>query len=429
MWPTSVVLLVVMAKESLGIISDDELSSQSYTPKPRFVGSVKNRTAALGREASLECSVENLGNYKVTWIKMDTETLLTFHTTIIAGENRLRVSHNNARQWYLHIKNVQLADKGAYMCQINSQPMINQVGYLDVLIPPSIVTEGTMSEVNVHEGQNATLRCKAHGYPTPTITWRRENGKDISLLAGPAEAPNSAKTNKEFGSIASASHPHGISSKKKLAVAHVSGEELSLVGVKREESGAYLCIAKNGVTPTVSQRVKLLVNFGPRITVNRTDIGAMKGNSARLECFIEASPRPDVVWLGASGVRLNSTHNNGKYTSTFSSHWYTHRYELVIYNVTNQDYGQYQCQANNPFGNREAIMRVYEIKRPTVRPKPTRPSTTTALSTWRSTPRWFAPMTIDPFIIPEGIETANEVPREDGYSHETSRKEGKKACI
>lgn len=64
---------------------------------------------------------------------MDTETLLTFHTTIIAGENRLRVSHNNEKQWFLHIRDVQVSDKGAYMCQINSQPMINQVGYLDVL--------------------------------------------------------------------------------------------------------------------------------------------------------------------------------------------------------------------------------------------------------------------------------------------------------
>lgn len=64
---------------------------------------------------------------------MDTETLLTFHTTIIAGENRLRVSHNNEKQWFLHIRDVQVPDKGAYMCQINSQPMINQVGYLDVL--------------------------------------------------------------------------------------------------------------------------------------------------------------------------------------------------------------------------------------------------------------------------------------------------------
>ncbi|OQR73635.1 lachesin-like, partial [Tropilaelaps mercedesae] len=197
----------------------------------------------------------------VTWIKMDTETLLTFHTTIIAGENRLRVSHNNARQWYLHIRDVQLSDKGAYMCQINSQPMINQVGYLDVYIPPSIVTEGTMSEVNVHEGQNATLRCKAQGYPTPTITWRRENGEDISLPPAPIDSTNSLGSVHEFGAITSMTHREGTSPKKKLTVSQVAGEELNLVGVKREDSGAYLCIAKNGVTPTVSQRVKLLVNY------------------------------------------------------------------------------------------------------------------------------------------------------------------------
>lgn len=83
-------------------------------------------------------------------------------------------------------------------------------------VPPSIVTEGTMSEVNVHEGQNATLRCKAQGYPTPTITWRRENGEDISLPPVALDSINSLATGHEFGPVTSASHRNSSNMKKKL---------------------------------------------------------------------------------------------------------------------------------------------------------------------------------------------------------------------
>jgi hypothetical protein len=60
-------------------------------------------------------------------------TLLTIHTQSLLHDSRFRVSHNNYRQWYLHINNVQVSDKGYYMCQINAETMISQVGYLDVL--------------------------------------------------------------------------------------------------------------------------------------------------------------------------------------------------------------------------------------------------------------------------------------------------------
>ena len=60
-------------------------------------------------------------------------TLLTIHMQSLQPDNRFRVSHNNYRQWYLHITNVQLTDKGLYMCQVNSDPMVTQTGFLDVL--------------------------------------------------------------------------------------------------------------------------------------------------------------------------------------------------------------------------------------------------------------------------------------------------------
>ncbi|CAG2110980.1 unnamed protein product, partial [Medioppia subpectinata] len=142
---------------------------------PEFVEPITNVTVATGRDTVLECTVTNIGNYKsgesdlgqsyisliqltmslgptiyiamacnlrVAWLKVDSldehslsseSTLLTIHTQTVIKDQRFRVSHNNYRQWYLHIKSVRAVDKGWYMCQINTEPMITQAGYVDVL--------------------------------------------------------------------------------------------------------------------------------------------------------------------------------------------------------------------------------------------------------------------------------------------------------
>ncbi len=40
----------------------------------------------------------------------------------------------------------------------------------------------------------------------------------------------------------------------------VTGEVLNLPPVNREDMGSYLCIAQNGVPPTISKNYKLIVN-------------------------------------------------------------------------------------------------------------------------------------------------------------------------
>ena len=93
----------------------------------------------------------------------------------------------------------------SYMCQLNSEPMMSQIGFLDVFgtlfschsfltdsndlcvhvslsaVPPTILEEGTSSDVVVDEGSGVSLRCNARGYPTPTVTWRREDGKELNI--------------------------------------------------------------------------------------------------------------------------------------------------------------------------------------------------------------------------------------------------------
>lgn len=48
---------------------------QPYRPSlPRFVGPVRNVTVALGKEAVLQCAVENLGDHKVS-VQQSTDRL------------------------------------------------------------------------------------------------------------------------------------------------------------------------------------------------------------------------------------------------------------------------------------------------------------------------------------------------------------------
>lgn len=107
--------------------------------------------------------------------------------------------------------------------------MKSQVGYLDVVIPPDIIDYQTSNDMVVKEGKNVSLTCTATGYPSPTIVWRRE--KDLPLLKA---------NDREIYAI--------------------EGPNLTLWQVNRHNMGAYLCIASNGVPPTVSKRILMVVN-------------------------------------------------------------------------------------------------------------------------------------------------------------------------
>lgn len=64
------------------------------------------------------------------------------------------------------------------------------------------------------------------GFPAPKIIWRREDGQSIT-----------------------------VDKKKKVMV--YDGDVLQLSKITRNEMGAYLCIATNGVPPSVSKRIIL----------------------------------------------------------------------------------------------------------------------------------------------------------------------------
>jgi len=65
--------------------------------------------------------------FQVGWVRADTKAIQAIHTHVITHNPRISVSHSDHTMWHLTIKNVKKQDSGAFMCQINTDPMISQV--------------------------------------------------------------------------------------------------------------------------------------------------------------------------------------------------------------------------------------------------------------------------------------------------------------
>ena len=106
------------------------------------------------------------------------------------------------------------------------------------------------------------MECYAGGYPTPRISWRRENS--AILPTG--------------GSI-------------------YRGNILKIKHVRKEDRGTYYCVADNSVGKATRRNIAVEVEFAPVVTVPRPRVGQALQYDMDLECHIEAFPLPIVKWI------------------------------------------------------------------------------------------------------------------------------------
>ncbi|KAH8285758.1 hypothetical protein KR018_002149, partial [Drosophila ironensis] len=314
---------------------DTQQTAQEESDFPRFAEPIANVTVSVGRDALLACVVENLKGYKVAWVRVDTQTILSIHHNVISQNNRISLTYNDHRSWYLHIKEVEETDRGWYMCQVNTDPMRSRKGYLQVVVPPMIVEGMTSNDMVVREGQNVSLMCKARGYPEPYVMWRREDGEEM-LIGG------------EHVNV-------------------VDGELLLITKVSRLHMAAYLCVASNGVPPSISKRVHLRVQFPPMLSIPNQLEGAYLGQDVILECHTEAYPASINYWTTERGdMIISDTSRAGdKYETTSTVSGYTKFMKLKIRSVGPNDFGTYRCVAKNSLGETDGNIKLDEMPTPT----------------------------------------------------------------
>ncbi|XP_032571989.1 lachesin isoform X2 [Drosophila sechellia] len=305
---------------------------------PQFLAKLSNTTVPLGRDISFTCVVDNLGHYRVAWIKSDSKAILGIHTHMVSLNPRLSVTHNGHNTWKLHISRVQINDSGSYMCQVNTDPMKSLSGYLDVVVPPDILNhpEHNPEEGVCQEGGSISLLCSVTGVPRPKVLWRREAGKEIILRTD---------------------------GRDKTGLKSVEGERLVLTNVHRSDMGEYNCIASNGIPPSVSKRFNVYVNFSPTVKAISQLVGAPVEKEVTLECIVEVFPKPLNGWYRSEGnIKL---HNGNKYNiSEEMINIYTWHLNLTIRHLTKSDFGTYSCSSVNALGKSESLIRLQELRLP-----------------------------------------------------------------
>ncbi|XP_001603390.2 lachesin isoform X1 [Nasonia vitripennis] len=307
-----------------------------HEQQPEFLAPLENHTVTQGRDVCFTCLVNHLRSYKVAWIKSDSREILAMHTHMVAPNPRLSVTHNGHNAWKLHVLNVKPSDSGTYMCQVNTDPMRSLLGYMKVVIPPDIRDlDEAQNQLSSLERGEVRLRCQATGTPQPEVTWRREDGSSIIL-----RTENS----------------------RLIAVKSHKGEQLHLRGILRQEMGSYLCIASNGVPPSVSKRYYVKVLFKPSIRTKEQVVFAHVNGDVTLKCLVEASPKSLTSWYAETGLKIGSSERHSVTESAIND--YTHQVNLTIRRVRASDWTAYTCLTENSFGTASASIRLREQHKP-----------------------------------------------------------------
>merc|ERR1712079_777723 len=104
----------------------------------------------------------------------------------------------------------------------------------------------------------------------------------------------------------------------------------------RAQIGEYLCIASNGIPPSMSKRIVLRVQFAPMIWVqNQLEYGIV-GQNVSLHCNTESYPPAIHFWRLQNGTAISS---GQKYKVLKKVDKFVTLITLNIYNAEQKDFG------------------------------------------------------------------------------------------
>ncbi|CAG0882453.1 unnamed protein product [Cyprideis torosa] len=170
---------------------------------PHFLSPVENGTVIVGRNATLSCSVANLGEYKVAWVHVERKMVLVVDKTVAVKIPRFGMSYDpDQTNWRLHIYKATEEDKGRYMCQLNTKPVKNQVGFLHVVSEP-LYGSSLLNIEDVHQGhaqgRGNDLNFDSQSSWSPRET--RSLGYPLPVLSPPRISPPCLVSSQDFASL------------------------------------------------------------------------------------------------------------------------------------------------------------------------------------------------------------------------------------
>ncbi|XP_076281409.1 neural cell adhesion molecule fasciclin 2 isoform X3 [Lasioglossum baleicum] len=210
----------------------------------------ENQYPILGDNFAIQCKVKARPPPLVDWL--------------YNGELIKTNGHYVIDTYALKINNVQESDDGIYTCRasvLTTGELKERPIRVEVHVRPTV--EELPSPVDIIEGEDANIECKAHGKPPPRYTWVK------SLTQ------------------------QNLSNADRFGVDPNNGV-LTITNVNREDAGEYQCLATNAAgTATTNVMVNVIVK--PKIMefVNVTEVEDKK---ASIQCKAFGRPPPQITF-------------------------------------------------------------------------------------------------------------------------------------
>uniref|UniRef100_A0A3B4E0K3 Obscurin-like protein 1 n=1 Tax=Pygocentrus nattereri TaxID=42514 RepID=A0A3B4E0K3_PYGNA len=179
--------------------------------------------------------------------------------------------------------------------------------------------------VVVQSGADAVLKCQIGGDPRPAVIWERNNEKI---------------------------HPGG----RYRVFEDGNVYNLIITLVTAEDSGQYICKAKNSIGETYAaatlkvegeaQEMELREENKPRFLIKPLSTRVGRGEDAVFSCKLWGNPRPEVVWE-KDGKKLNEIFESTHFSVGYQDGGW---FQLKIFKTRAPDGGVYTCKARNEFG-------------------------------------------------------------------------------
>ncbi|XP_020290195.1 nephrin isoform X2 [Pseudomyrmex gracilis] len=223
----------------------------------------------------------------------------------------------------LNITRLDRHDAGTYICEaLNKEGTTFYQLNLTVQYPAKIKRTSS-SGIVYPPGVEAMLFCEVDGSPISDeyVTWQK--------VGSNPELPGRYSTS-------------FVNRTSYLHIEHPSQEDV----------GEYRCKVNNGIGNATSDPILFITNFKPEMTNTplTRKAAANKGINVQLFCKARGSPLPRFTWIFNGKTLLpNATEN--KYSITHSDlSELSSETTLTIYHVRAQDYGKYECRAQNKMG-------------------------------------------------------------------------------
>ncbi|CAF4166926.1 unnamed protein product, partial [Rotaria sp. Silwood2] len=318
-------------QESSCQVSVEDLA-ENERKKPRIIRGLQDLSLQEGESLDLECQFEG-DDVEATWffdsvmLRSNVFTTVNFKPNDLAQLIMKEVYFEDAGLYKLRLRNKY--GEVSTLCTLSvrqRQPSEDQRKLSVEDLPPKFIEP--ISDVYVHEEQEANFRAIITGQPSPKVTWYC-NYKKIA--------------NNEKYRVTQDNDVY------LLAISHVNESDECEYTCKAENSaGEKACSANLHLIETpVGSRPQLTEEIAPSFIRKLRNCTVIEGQRAKFDCFITGQPNPTIRWLH-NGVPLDVDSNIRKYSSQLQSNG---KVTLTIEDCLQEDAGEITIVVENRAGS------------------------------------------------------------------------------